>query len=115
MVLEIADNIVQNSQMSEAEIRLELAILLFDKNRLTLGQASELANMSSDAFEKILIKKGIFYPYTQRLNKKHLPLSLDIENFPKNIDDFAVKPAQLNKIATLFEDAPSAEELCKML
>ena len=115
MVLEIADNIVQNSQMSEAEIRLELAILLFDKNRLTLGQASELANMDATTFEKILRQHGILYSFTQKTNKKRSPLSLDIEKFPKNIADFAVKPAQLAQIVPLFEDAPSAEELCKML
>ena len=77
MVLEIADNIFQKSQMTEAEIRLELAILLFDKNRLTLGQASELANMDSHGFEKVLIQQGILYPYTQKSNKKRLPLSLE--------------------------------------
>lgn len=115
MVLEISDNIVQNSQMTEAEIRLELAILLFAKNRLTLGQARELADIDQDAFEKILIQKNLLHSFTKKTPQKHLPLSLNIEKFPKNIADFAVQPVQLAQLATLFEDAPSAEELCKML
>ena len=113
MVLEISDNIVQSSQMTEAEIRLELAILLFAKNRLTLGQARELADIDQDAFEKILIQKNLLYSFTKKTAQKRL--SLNIEKFPKNIADVAVKPAQLAQIVPLFEDAPSAEELCKML
>ena len=44
-----------------------------------------------------------------------LPLTLNGEKFPKNLEDFAIQPKQLNALAQLFENEPSAEELCKML
>ena len=115
MVLEIADNIVKSSQMTEAEIRLELAVLLFDKNRLTFGQAFELAGISDEIFAEILSERKILRTNVLKPAQKHTPLSLNIEKFPKNIADFAIQPAQFASIAALFEDAPSAEELCRML
>ena len=114
MTLEISDSILQNSRMTESELRLELAIVLFEKNRLTYGQAADLAEMDIEVFEKILIELKLLYPYTQKPHHK-LPLILNGEKFPKNLEDFAIQPEQLNALAQLFENEPSAEELCKML
>jgi hypothetical protein len=43
------------------------------------------------------------------------PLSLGLEKFPTNLDDYAVQPAQIEPLIRLFEDAPDAETLSKML
>lgn len=38
-------------------------------------------------------------------------LHLDFEKFPQNLEAFAVKPEQLDALAKIFEDEPSAEAL----
>lgn len=40
--------------MSEDELRQEIAVMLFRNDRLTLGQASELAGMNRLAFQRLL-------------------------------------------------------------
>ena len=42
-------------------------------------------------------------------------LHLGLENFPQNLDAFAVKSEDINAIARIFEDEIYAEELCEML
>jgi Uncharacterised protein family (UPF0175) len=108
MILEIEDSIVKNSQLTEAEIRLELAVMLFLKKRLTLVQASELADVP------VIMFKNWTSNYSFATSPK-MPLNLDVEKFPKNLKDFAVQPNQLRDFSTLFENELSAEELCKML
>ncbi len=115
MVLEIDESILEKSQMSELDIRLELAISLFDKNRITLGQASDLAGIDSELFMKIAKESGLINTRRSNHNSIWKPLSLNIEKFPKNVDNFAVKQTELSALVELFKDEPSAEELCKML
>ncbi|MCI0419279.1 MAG: UPF0175 family protein, partial [Acidobacteria bacterium] len=45
MSLVIPDDILQATRMSAAELKQELAVLLFQREKLTLGQASRLAEM----------------------------------------------------------------------
>ena len=111
MVLEINDNI----QIAESEVRLELAITLFDKKGITLGQAAEIAGLDADRLMIILRERQIFYPQSSKFTRTWEPVSLNMGKFPNDLTDFAVKPAQLSALTTLFEDEPSAEELCKML
>lgn len=115
MVLEIDESILEKSQMSESDIRLELAISLFDKKRITLGQASDLAGIDAEFFMKVAVERGIINPYRSNHKSIWKPLSLNIEKFPKNVDNFAVKQLELSALMGLFENEPSAEELCKML
>ena len=115
MILEIADSILEKNLMSEAEIRLELAVSLFEKNRMTLGQASELAKLDVEVFEIILRERAVLYPYFKKNAKQWQSLSLNIEQFPKDLTHFAVQSTQIAAIQSLFENEPSAEELCEML
>ncbi len=112
MTLEISDTLLQKSQMTEREILIELAIILFDKNNITFGQAKDLANMDSVAFEKILIERQIYMP---KSSNKWRPISLNIDKFPKDLEPYAIQKKQLDALVELFENEPSAEELCKML
>jgi len=59
MPLVISDDLVRASHLSEEEIKMELAVLLFQKNKLTLGQASKLANMGQFEFQHILASRKI--------------------------------------------------------
>jgi predicted HTH domain antitoxin len=115
MVLEIDESILEKSQMSESDIRLELALSLFDKKSITLGQASKIAGLDSESFMHKAKERGIFYPYRSKTNPKWQPLSLNMEKFPKNVNHFAVNQTELSALKELFKDEPSAEELCKML
>ena len=49
--------------MFEAELRQEVAILLFQKGRFTLGQASRFAGMSRLQFQRLLASCKISLHY----------------------------------------------------
>jgi predicted HTH domain antitoxin len=115
MVLEIDERILEKSQMTESDIRLELAVSLFDKNRITLVQASDIAGLTAELFKEIATQRGLFYSYQTKIINKWQPLSLNIKKSPKDLSYFAIKQTDLAAIAQLFEGEPSAEELCKML
>ncbi|MBI2089664.1 MAG: UPF0175 family protein [Deltaproteobacteria bacterium] len=55
----IPDDILQATRMSEEELKRELAILLFQKEKLTLGQASRLAGMNLLQFQHLLASRQI--------------------------------------------------------
>ena len=51
------------SGLSEAELRLELAVLLYREDRLTLGQASRLAKVSQASFLDTLSTRNVEVHY----------------------------------------------------
>ena len=55
----IPDDILQATRMSEEELKRELAILLFQKEKLTLGQARRLAGMNLLQFQHLLASRQI--------------------------------------------------------
>jgi predicted HTH domain antitoxin len=59
MSLVIPDEILQAAHMSVSELRQEIAILLFQKEKLTLAQSSRLAEMSQLAFQHLLASRQI--------------------------------------------------------
>jgi len=59
MRLIIPDEILQATKMSVDELKQEIAILLFQKEKLTLGQASRLAGMSQIQFQHLLASRQI--------------------------------------------------------
>lgn len=59
MGLIIPDDILQATRMTEEELRQEIAILLFQKEKLTLGQASLLAGMNRLQFQHLLASRQI--------------------------------------------------------
>lgn len=59
----IPDEILQATRMTEEELRQEIAILLFQKEKLTLGQASRLAGMSQLQFQHLLASRQISVHY----------------------------------------------------
>lgn len=65
MIIEIPDTVVQEIPLSAAELRLELAVWLYAKKRLTLGQARKLAGASIIAFQKALADSGLYLNYDQ--------------------------------------------------
>ena len=59
MSLTISDEVLQTVQMSEAELLQEIAIMLFQQERFTLGQASRLALMNQLEFQRLLASRKI--------------------------------------------------------
>ena len=54
MSIIISDEILASTRMTEDEMKLEIAIMLFQQDKLTLAQASRIAGMNRIAFQHIL-------------------------------------------------------------
>jgi predicted HTH domain antitoxin len=59
MSVTIPDEFLHAASMSEAELRQELAVMLFERDRLTLAQAARLAEMDRVRFQHLLSSRGI--------------------------------------------------------
>jgi predicted HTH domain antitoxin len=60
--MEITIALPDNLPLTEADVRLELAIVLYQQHRLRLDQAAQLAAMSVDDFYQLLIDRNIVTP-----------------------------------------------------
>jgi len=72
MTLIIPDDLFQATRMTEEELRQEVAVLLFQKEKLTLAQASRLAGMDRLQFQHLLASRRIAVHY-------------DVEDFDEDI------------------------------
>ena len=59
MSLLISDEVLQAAHISEAEMRREIAVMLFQQERFTLGQASRFAAMNQMEFQRLLGERQI--------------------------------------------------------
>jgi predicted HTH domain antitoxin len=59
MPVTISDDVLAAAHLSEAQLRLELAVALFREERLTLAQASRLAESDQLTFQSILAEREI--------------------------------------------------------
>ena len=63
MSLVISDEIVQASGLTENELFLEIILLLFQQEKLSLGRAAELLNLSQVRFQRLISERGICVHY----------------------------------------------------
>ena len=63
MSLLITDDFLQTAHISETELRLEIAIVLFQQEKITLGTASQFAGMNQLEFNRILGSRKIQIHY----------------------------------------------------
>ena len=80
MSLNVPDEVLRRAGMSEGELLLEIAVLLFQKEKLTLAQASRLAGASRVEFQRILASRRI-------------PIHYDLKDFKedlKNLQDAGI-------------------------
>ncbi|HEX4496270.1 MAG TPA: UPF0175 family protein [Thermoanaerobaculia bacterium] len=63
MTINIPDQVLESARMSEPELRLEIAVLLYEKEKLTLAQASRLAEMGRLRFQHLLASRGLLIHY----------------------------------------------------
>jgi predicted HTH domain antitoxin len=59
MPVTISDEVLAAAHISEPELKRELALTLFQQDRLTLAQASHFAEMSQLAFQALLAERQI--------------------------------------------------------
>jgi len=59
MAVVIPGEVLKSAQMSEAELTQEIALMLFQKEKLTLAQASRLAGMPRIQFQHLLASRQI--------------------------------------------------------
>jgi predicted HTH domain antitoxin len=78
MVL-IEDEVLQSAKISEQDLRTELALLFYQQQRLSFGQARKLAGLNYLEFEQLLFARGI-----PRFNVEALADDLATLNYLKN-------------------------------
>jgi len=59
MPLIVSDDVLRLAGMSGGELLLEVAVLLFQREKVTLAQASKLAGISRMELQKELASRGI--------------------------------------------------------
>ena len=59
MSILISDDILQSARLTEDEFKQEIAVLLFQKEKLTLAQASRFAGMTRLQFQHLLASRKI--------------------------------------------------------
>jgi predicted HTH domain antitoxin len=72
MNIVVPDELLTITRMTEAEMRQEIAVMLFQKEKLTLAQASRFAGINRIAFQHLLASRQI-------------PVHYDIEDFDNDI------------------------------
>lgn len=63
MSLVISDDIIRASGLSEADLLLEIIVLLFQQEKLSLGKASEILGVPQIRFQRLLDDRGICVHY----------------------------------------------------
>jgi predicted HTH domain antitoxin len=59
MPITLSDELIRSTNLTEAEIRAELALTLFQREHLTLGQAAILAGLHQLDFQRLLASRKI--------------------------------------------------------
>lgn len=73
MTIQIPDSVLEKAGLSADQIKLELAIMLFQQERITLGQASKIAGVHQFQFQKELAHRKI-------------PVHYGVEEFEKDLE-----------------------------
>ncbi len=68
----VPDDILAATRMTETEMRQEIAVMLFQQEKLTLAQASRFAGMHRVAFQHLLASRQI-------------PVHYGVEDFEQDI------------------------------
>ena len=72
MTFTLPDELLRSTNLTEAELRAELALALFQQERLTLGQAALLAELPQLDFQRLLASRQIPLHYGIEAMEKDL-------------------------------------------
>lgn len=70
----IPKEVLQNVKMSAENLAIEIAVYLYEKERLTLGQAKRLAGLDQISFQKKLAERNVY------LHLDEMDILRDIKN-----------------------------------
>ncbi len=73
MGLTIPDEIIHSTRMSIPELKQEIAVMLFEKQKLSMEQASKLAEMSIPQFQHLLASRQV-------------PIHYGVEDFEQDLE-----------------------------
>ena len=79
MALVIPDHILAKAQLSGEDLLVDLACYMYEKKRLSMGQARGLSGLDHISFQKELAKRDIFIHFTEadlEIDLKNLGISL---------------------------------------
>lgn len=74
MSLVISDDLVKASGLSERELFLEIVLMLFRQDKISLGKAGELMGMHRMQFQKLL-------------NDREICVHYDVADFQEDLDN----------------------------
>ena len=63
MDLLIKDEILKKAEITAEELLIEMAVHLYDMERLSIGQARNLAQLDQISFQKELSKRNVYIKY----------------------------------------------------
>lgn len=72
MSLVIPDEFLQTAHISEVDLKLEIALLLFQQEKITLATASQFVGMSQLGFQRIL-------------GSRRIPIHYGVEDLPQDL------------------------------
>lgn len=79
MALIISDKVLEQAKVSADDLLVDLACYLYEKKRLSTGQARALVGLNQIAFQQELAARGIDIHYTEEDLEKDLKnLGVDI-------------------------------------
>jgi predicted HTH domain antitoxin len=74
MTFTIPDTVLAETKISSAELRTELAVYLYEKQRLSIGKARKVAGLNLIEFQKELAKRNVY------LHLSIQDLDIDLKN-----------------------------------
>jgi len=77
MPMVISDEILEKIKMSDREARIEFACAVFDRQKLALWPAAQLAGLSRIEMEQELVKRGL---PVYRIDEKYLAEEIESLN-----------------------------------
>ena len=69
---------MQSAKITAQELAIEIAVYLYEKKRLTLGQAKRLANLDQISFQKELAQRDVY-------------IHLETEDVLQDIENLGIK------------------------
>lgn len=74
----ISKEFLQSVQMTPQELAIEIAVYLYEKERLTLGQAKRLADLDQISFQKELVRRNVY-------------IHIEMEDVLQDIENLGIK------------------------
>ncbi|MEG4252682.1 UPF0175 family protein [Microcoleus sp. Pol10D4] len=97
--MQITIDIPDNLPLTEADVRLELAIVLYQQHSLRLDRAAQLAAIAVDDFYQLLIDRNIVTPPADPDDE---PAELILASLRTSLQQ--IKEGKLHPIAELWDD-----------